>query len=127
MVLEAQENKKLVNFFDETMDFLKANHKMINKAGVYILNAYGYITRAEFDMTAKEINYDPHSGHITIDPTLKIVGHFWWIERRFTGEREGWYLCKLPFKPQTPSVYTSLLYTADMIYQPPEESIGNAE
>lgn len=88
----------LINFLKETEDFLKEHHKKLNHIK-FIRNAEGYIPVSDFVAAAANFNYDNGYGTIDVDPTLKIVGKFWWAERRTYDGKEWWEFCAKPKKP----------------------------
>lgn len=93
-----------VNFLFETQKALKAHgFKMYNI--VQIQNAEGYIPIAQFEERAYEIVYDPTSPQTEIDPTLVIIGKFWWMTReRDSDGTEGWLFHHKPEKAALPAL-----------------------
>lgn len=93
-----------INFLFETQKALKAHgFKMYNI--VQIQNAEGYIPIAQFEERAYEIVYDPTSPQTEIDPTLTIIGKFWWMTReRDSDGTEGWLFHHKPEKAALPAL-----------------------
>ena len=87
-----------INLLKETEDFLKEHHKKLNHIK-FIRNAEGYIPVSDFVTAAANFNYDNDYGNVEVDPTLKIVGKFWWAERRTYDGKEWWVFCAKPKKP----------------------------
>lgn len=90
----------MINLLEETERAL-ANHKLSFKNVKYILNKEGCVPISDFIEAAKCIDYDNSYGTVEIDPTLKIVGTFWWFERFNYDGYEGWVYHK---KPQCPTL-----------------------
>lgn len=93
-----------VNFLAETQKALKTHgYKMRNI--VQIQNAEGYIPIAQFEEKAYETVYDPTSAQTEIDPSLVIIGKFWWMTReRDSDGTEGWFFHKKPEKAALPAL-----------------------
>ena len=88
----------MINLLEETEKALK-NHKTNLPHVVCIKNAEGYMTTAEFAEQAAKINYDNGYGEVQIDPTLVIIGKFWWMDRQNYDGLEGWVYHHKPKKP----------------------------
>lgn len=107
----------VVNLLEETEQALK-NHGFKMKNVRCIRNAEGYITVADFTHQAANLNYDNGFGAVEIDPTLVIIGAFWWMTRENYDGLEGWVFHKKPKKPTLPAGDFSLrnkrnLHTGD--------------
>lgn len=101
--MEAQENKNTndvstINLLVETEKALK-NHHLTWNSVKYIRNGLGLIPIADFVSAAKQIYYNNGYGEVEIDPTLKIVGGCWWLERFNYDGHEGWIYVKKPQRP----------------------------
>ena len=88
----------IVNLLEETKKILRENKHRIENAK-YIRNAEGYILIADFVMAAQNFNYDNESDSPQVDPTLAMVGKFWWIIRQYHDGKEEWVFCKRPKRP----------------------------
>lgn len=88
----------MINLLKET-EYALRQHIKSSKAIKYICNAEGYIKIADFFTQAWKTNYDNRSGRMVIDPTIKLVGGNWWLERKQEGDLEGWVFRRRPFKP----------------------------
>ncbi len=88
----------IINLLKETEKAL-SNHKLSFKNVKYILNKEGCIPISVFVDIAKGVNYENGYGSVNIDPTLKIVGTFWWLERFNYDGYEGWIYHKKPKCP----------------------------
>lgn len=64
----------------------------------------GVIPLADFTRRAAVIDYDADYGVVYIDPSLKIVGGTWWLERANYDGLEGWVFRR---KPEQPGVYAT--------------------
>jgi hypothetical protein len=93
----------LVNLLEETEAILKEYRRKVRQIK-YIRNAEGYIPIADFIMAAEHFDYDNGYGEICVDPTLKIVGRFWWLSRRTYDGKEGWEFHLKPKKPTLKAV-----------------------
>ncbi|MBO7735532.1 MAG: hypothetical protein J6S67_23405 [Methanobrevibacter sp.] len=89
---------RLTNLLKETNQVL-ANHRITWNAIKFIRNSTGYIEMADFVKEAANITYDADHGDVHIDPTLKIVGGSWWLERGIYDGLEGWVFCRKPDPP----------------------------
>ena len=89
---------KMVNLLKETEQAL-ANHRFSWNGVHFICNSAGYIDLADFTRVAATITYDADHGDVHIDPTLKIVGSYWWFERGNYDGLEGWVFCQKPKAP----------------------------
>lgn len=87
-----------INLLKETEDFLKDHKKKLSHIK-FIRNAEGYVPVSDFVTAAANFNYDNDYGNVEVDPTLKIVGKFWWAERRTYDGKEWWVFCAKPKKP----------------------------
>lgn len=54
----------------------------------YVLTSKVWMTWEEFANIAKKVHYDSGYGIQEIEPSLKVVGIDWWLER----EQLSWYL-----------------------------------
>lgn len=88
----------MVNFLEETQKALK-NHGFSFRNIRCIRNAEGYIPIADFENAAYLTNYDNGYGEVEIDPTLVIIGSFWWFTRANYDGKEGWVYHHKPKKP----------------------------
>ena len=88
----------LVNLLKETEDFLKKHKKRLSHIK-FIRNAEGYIPVADFVSAAAKFDYDNGYGDVEVDPTLRIVGKFWWAARRTYDGKEWWEFYTKPKKP----------------------------
>lgn len=104
-----------MNLLTETEQALK-NHNLSLKNIKYILNSEGYIPVADFVAAAHNINYNNGWGAVEIDPSLKIVGASWWLERANYDGLEGWIFCKKPSEPKYPAVDFNLKTERDNRY-----------
>ncbi len=105
----------LINFLEETTKVMK-NHKQQMKFVRCIRNKEGYIPIADFEKQAVCLNYDngpfgPQKHKLAIDPTLMLIGQFWWIERESQNGVEGWVYHHKPPKPTLPAGEVSLINT----------------
>ena len=87
-----------VNLWSETEAVLRS--RGITLAAVkYVLNKEGFVPISEFVSVASGYAYDNEKESLSVDPTLKVVGHGWWLERRKIGKKEGWVFRKRPLCP----------------------------
>lgn len=93
-----------VNFLFETQKALK-KHGYHMRNVKQIQNSEGYIPIAQFEERAYEITYDPTTPDTEIDPSLVIIGKFWWMTReRDSDGTEGWYFHHKPEKAMLPAL-----------------------
>jgi len=104
----------LTNFLKETELVLK-NHQLTWNAVKAVRNSTGYIPLAQFVQEAANITYDADFGEVYIDPTLKIIGGSWWLERGNYDGKEGWVYCRKPEIPSVPA--TDYHLTVDHLSQ----------
>lgn len=97
----------MVNLLSETNKAL-SNHNLTWNSVKFIKNEDGLIPVADFISMATNINYDDGYGCIHIDPTLKIVGGSWWLERFDYDGHEGWIFIKKPQRPTLMAVDVKL-------------------
>lgn len=90
----------IVNLLQETEEILKKHKRKISHIR-FIRNAEGLIPVADFILAAENFNYDNGYGEIQVDPTIKIVGKFWWLARRTYDGKEWW---EFYIKPKRPTV-----------------------
>ncbi len=93
----------MINLLKETEKALK-NHDVSFKNVRCIRNAEGYIPIAEFTDKASHFNYDNGCGEVRVDPTLVIIGSFWWLERESCDGLEGWVFHHKPKKAALPAI-----------------------
>lgn len=98
----------ICNLYQEACDLLKQHDIKISTAR-FACDAYGYIELAKFSDIAKNIYYDTEADHLIVDPTIKIVGMFWWLERKGEVGNDGWVFRKKPQRPTLPSVGVTLV------------------
>lgn len=85
-------------------------YRAIQRAGYkpsnikWVRTATGRISVGEFFEQAAKIDYDADYGVVHIDPTLEVVGQFWWLERRNYDGLEGWVFQR---RRQEPEVYAT--------------------
>ena len=104
MELEAQVD----NLLEETEAILKEN-KLTLRAVKYIRNKEGYITTADFTQQADLLTYTKvKDGRPVVDPSLKIVGGSWWLERVVVDGIEQWAFRKKPQRPALQAVDVNL-------------------
>lgn len=108
--IEVLEKNGRTNLLQETEQALK-NHHLAFRNVKYILNKEGNIPVADFVREAQKINYNDGYGKVIIDPTLKIVGAYWWFERGNYDGNEGWIYYKKPSMPRLPAINFRLLET----------------
>ena len=88
----------MVNLLKETEYILKKHrYKLYNIK--YVRNAEGLIPVADFVTAARNFNYDNDHGDLCVDPTLVIVGKFWWMTRKSYDGKEWWEFHTKPKKP----------------------------
>lgn len=90
----------LINLLEETEAVLKKYRRKLRQIK-YIRNAEGFIPIADFVMAAEKFDYDNGFGEVQVDPTLKIVGRFWWLSRRTYDGKEWW---EFHLKPKRPTL-----------------------
>ena len=88
----------LVNLLDETKELLK-KYELNEKRIMYIYNAEGIIETARFMDLAANYNYDNENDIPNVDPTICVVGIYFWLTRGYDGKAEGWVFHKKPPKP----------------------------
>lgn len=94
----------MVNLLFETKQAL-ANHGYRMRNIQQIRNAEGYIPIAQFEQKAFEVVYDPTSPKTEVDPSLILIGKFWWMTReRDSDGTEGWVFHQKPRKATLPSL-----------------------
>jgi len=91
----------LINLLEETEKALK-NHSTSMKYVKFIRNSEGLISIADFVEMASKINYDNGYGEVYIDPSLTIVGKFFWLTRGNYDGAEGWVY---HHRPKEPTIY----------------------
>ena len=81
------------------------NNLDLAREGCRIAVEQGYIPIAQFEEKAYETVYDPTSAQTEIDPSLVIIGKFWWMTReRDSDGTEGWFFHKKPEKAALPAL-----------------------
>ena len=88
----------MINLLEETEIVLR-RHAKSSSAIRYIVNAEGYMKIADFFTEAWKTTYDNRTGEMQIDPTLRIVGKNWWLERALVDGLEGWVFRRKPDRP----------------------------
>ncbi len=88
----------VINLLDETQQALE-RHELSFRNIKFIKNAEGKVPIAEFEKEAANFNYENGFGEVFVDPTLCIVGKFWWMERENYNGLEGWVFHKKPKEP----------------------------
>ncbi len=92
----------VINLWDETSAALKK--RGISQSAIkYVLNKEGFIEMGEFAMVSSGYWYDNEGESIGVDPTLKIVGNNWWLERKCIDGKEGWTFRRKPLRPTVQS------------------------
>lgn len=95
MDLEAQ----VYNLLEETEEIIKNNGFGLRNVK-FILNKEGLIPVAEFVQKASVLLYYKEKGaDPVVDPSLRIVGGSWWIERVMVDGIEQWAFRKKPQRP----------------------------
>lgn len=87
-----------INLLRETETALD-RHDIPVSAIKYVMNKEGFIPIAEFMHAADGYWYEDRADWLGVDPSLKVVGHSWWLERRKINGREGWVFRKRPLCP----------------------------
>ena len=95
---DAKQDKPLTNLLAETEKAL-ANHQIMLRNVKYICVKEGRVPIADFVVAAEHFNYDPDSGHISVDPSLQICGSFWWFSREHINGHEGFVFHKKRVRP----------------------------
>lgn len=96
--MEMGNDNDLINFLEETEAVLR-KHDVSFRNIKCIRNAEGFIPIADFVTEAHKITYHNGYGSVEIDPTLVIIGSFWWLTRENYDGLEGWVYHKKPKKP----------------------------
>lgn len=92
------------NLLSETEEILKKNGFKLRNIK-YIRNKEGYIAVADFTQQADLLTYTKtKDGRPVVDPSLKIVGGSWWLERVVVDGIEQWAFRKRPMKPELAAV-----------------------
>ena len=88
----------IINLLKETEEVLKKyGYKL--KHIRYIRNAEGFIPIADFVTAAERFDYDNGYGTVEVDPTIKIVGKFWWLTIHVYDGKECWQYHSKPKRP----------------------------
>lgn len=93
----------IINLREEVENVLKKYKRKVSHIK-YICNAEGYIPIADFMIAAEKFYYDNGYGEVYVDPTIKIVGKFWWMTRRTYDGKEWWEFHLKPKKPTLKAV-----------------------
>ncbi len=64
----------------------------------YVLTSEVWMTWEEFADIAKKVYYDSGYGSQEIDPSLRVVGIDWWLERAEYDGSEWWKFCTMPLR-----------------------------
>lgn len=81
---------------------LEETLKVLKDSGVrpedvqYVLTSEAWMTWEEFANIAKRTRYDSGYGIQEIEPSLKVVGNGWWLERAEYDGAEWWKFCTMP-------------------------------
>lgn len=86
------------NLYKETCQVLENNKRNWEDVRFCVVNG-ALISLRHFQQVAKDIYYDSGYGHVEINPTCKIVGYNWWLERRTYDGAEWWEFCTIPEHP----------------------------
>lgn len=86
------------NLYEETEMALNQNKHNWDDVHFCAVNGM-FISLWRFKQAAKEINYNSDYGYVEINPTCKIVGYNWWLERRSYDGAEWWEFCTIPEHP----------------------------
>lgn len=92
----------LTNLYEETTAKIR-KHGYSWRNVLMVRNKEGYIPIAEFVERSRLIDYNQKDEIVHIDPSLRIIGKFWWLQRIDINGQEGWLFCKKPSKPLLPS------------------------
>lgn len=94
---------KTINFLQETKDVLAKHGKKVED--IYFItyvdakNSEISALIQSFIIAAEKIDYNRGIGYVEINPTLKVVGKDWWLERATYDGAEWWEFKALPRRP----------------------------
>lgn len=100
----------VVNLLEETKRVLRENKHSIGNTK-FIKNAEGYISVADFVTAAQNFSYNNELERPQVDPTLVLVGKFWWLSRMTINGVEQWIFHTRPKKPELPAIDFTLKNT----------------
>ena len=83
------------SLLEETLRVLK-DREVRPEDVEYVLTSKAWMTWEEFANAAKKVYYDNGYGSQEIEPSLKVVGDGWWLERAEYDGAEWWKFCTLP-------------------------------
>ena len=87
------------SLLEETLRVLKDNGLRPENVQ-YVLTYEAWMTWEEFANAAKEIYYDSGYGLQEVEPSLKITGIDWWLEREEYDGSEWWRFCTMPLRSE---------------------------
>ena len=87
----------VVNFLKETLDKMEENGVRPEDVQ-YVSTSEVWMTWEEFANIAKRTRYDSGYGLQEIEPSLRVVGIDWWLERAEYDGSEWWKFCTMPLR-----------------------------
>ena len=85
------------SLLEETLRVLK-DRGLKSQNVQYVLTSKVWMTWEEFANIAKKVYYDSGYGIQEIEPSLKVVGIDWWLERAEYDGSEWWKFCTMPLR-----------------------------
>ena len=106
--------KVIINFYEETIDFLKDKGKNMDDV-VWIGGDNFEMPKGNFIELARKQIYDSGYGGQEMPTDIKIVGKDFWLERAEYDGSEWWEYKEFPIRPNEIKIVTKLIGSWDVL------------